>query len=297
MKDIASRMKLRWEMFLNSVYYLKYPKALLLNAWVTVKKGKIIKRNWGDDINQYLIELVSGKKVVFRNMSQLHRLFPMKNYICIGSILSAYETKQSIIWGAGFISEDQRLVVRPKEIKSVRGVLSRNILLSQGIECPEVYGDPALLVSYYYSPKNIKKIYKLGIITHIADRDNKIVSEFLKCHRDCICIDLGNYDKWTDVLDEVLACEKTISSSLHGLIISDSYGIPNRWVRFSDKVAGGDFKFLDYFSSVDRCETCPENIYTGEKLSELYINEFGNNTSKVDYRSILDSCPFEKVKR
>lgn len=293
MKDIINRLKLRLDMIINSIYYLKYPSPLLLNAWVMVNKGKVINKNWGDDINQYLIEAISGKKVVFRNMSQLHRLLPITNYICIGSILSAYETKQSIIWGAGFINEDQRLSVRPMRILSVRGKLSRNIILSQGIECPDVYGDPALLVSYCYSPQNITKKYKMGIITHIADRNNIIVSDFLNTHKDCILIDLGNYDKWTDILDEVLSCEKTISSSLHGLIISDSYGIPNRWVRFSDKVAGGNFKFMDYFSSVDRNETNPENIYTEEKLVELYKEDFGNNTAKVDLKSILDSCPFE----
>jgi hypothetical protein len=39
-----------------------------------------------------------------------------------------------------------------------------------------------------------------------------------------------------------------ISSSLHGLIVADSLGIPNVWLRLSPDVLGGDYKFKDYYS-------------------------------------------------
>ena len=40
-----------------------------------------------------------------------------------------------------------------------------------------------------------------------------------------------------------------ISSSLHGLIASDSLGIPNMRFVASDKIIGGDYKYNDYYSS------------------------------------------------
>jgi len=293
-KNIFNRMGMRINMVINSLYYLKYRNPVVLNAWVEIRHGELIKKNWGDDINKYLIEKISGRKVLFMNMSQLHRMLPMTNYICIGSILSAYEDINSVIWGAGFISEKQRLRCKPKEIRLVRGKLTRDIILSQGIECPEAYGDPALLVSRYYNPKEITKKYKMGIITHFVDADNDNVKVFMAQHPDCIKIDLVGYKKWTDVLDLILSCEKTISSSLHGLIISDSYGIPNMWVKFSNKIAGGNFKYLDYFSSVGRDESDALNVSSVVNLEGLYVLDFGVNSVYIEFDKILNSCPFRK---
>ena len=39
-----------------------------------------------------------------------------------------------------------------------------------------------------------------------------------------------------------------VSSSLHGLICSDAYNIPNLWLD-EYKLIEGDFKFKDYFVS------------------------------------------------
>ena len=73
------------------------------------------------------------------------------------------------------------------------------------------------------------------------------------------------------VINDILSCEKTISSSLHGLIVSDAYNIPNKWVKFNDKINGDDTKYYDYFKSVKRVDInyidcsnykkIPENTY------------------------------------
>lgn len=48
------------------------------------------------------------------------------------------------------------------------------------------------------------------------------------------------------------SCKKILSSSLHGLIVSDAYNIPNRMIKFSNKINGDGTNFTDYFLSVKR---------------------------------------------
>ena len=67
-----------------------------------------------------------------------------------------------------------------------------------------------------------------------------------------LIIDLAHYKKWTDVIDQICSCERILSSSLHGLIVSDAYQIPSCWIELTGKISGGYFKYYDYASSVNR---------------------------------------------
>ena len=50
---------------------------------------------------------------------------------------------------------------------------------------------------------------------------------------------------------QMLSCASTVSSALHGLVVSVAYGIPTRWVRVSDRIMGDCSKFYDFFASLN----------------------------------------------
>lgn len=54
-----------------------------------------------------------------------------------------------------------------------------------------------------------------------------------------------------DVITQIASCDFIFSGSLHGLIIADSFAIPNRWLTLDPEPFGGRWKFDDYYSVFD----------------------------------------------
>ena len=107
-----------------------------------------------------------NKKFIPSNMINHPYFKPPKHdteYCFIGSILSWLATSKSIVWGSGIIRDKDSIYCQPKEVLAVRGPLTRERLLNEGIDCPEVYGDPALLLPLHYYP-SIDHKYKYGIM-------------------------------------------------------------------------------------------------------------------------------------
>lgn len=278
---------------INSLIYFFRTNKLVIYASVYIKKGHIVPQNWGDDINIYFWEYITHCNVIVANQSLYHRVFAHKTFSLIGSIVGWFGSPKTEIWGSGAISPTTVVDIKPYKIHSVRGPLTRQLLTSQGIECPTRYGDPALLLSKYYTPQTLQKKYKIGFIPHYVDLDNPVIHQFCKNHNNTILINLKEYTNWTDIIDEIVSCELIISSSLHGLIVSDSYGIPNVWVSYSDKICGGSFKYLDYFLSVGRTlQSTPIHIRDEEQLNKLISNPPVEKAS-IDFNSIISACPFK----
>lgn len=273
---------------------------LLINAYVFYENGKVKHENWGDDINYYFLSEICKRPIGMFNQFSLAFRFNLKNYLVIGSTIDMLCRENTEVWGAGIIDGTKPLKCKPKKVYAVRGPLTRKVLLEQGVDCPEIYGDPALLVSKYYQPE-VKKKYKYGFIAHVSNLDK--VEHFLlddmpiKDREDTLIIDLSKYDKWTDIPDQICSCESIISSSLHGLIMAEAYNIPNVWIEFGKPLIGGHFKFHDFFTSIGRDREEPvfvkdnkiEMKKTNENLKEWQAGH-------LDLAPLLKACPF-KIKK
>lgn len=279
---------------IRNIYMYYFRNAILINCYVDDRCWYGINhRNWGDDLNYYLMSRISNRPIVVYNGFWLARKLKKKNYLCIGTLLDAvdYSNIQTIVWGSG-VSGQERSFVPPLEICSVRGYKTVEFLSKHGIECPNSFGDPALLLPRYYTPFSQRKKYKLGIIPHVIDLDFDVINKIRETQTDILIIDLAHYEKWTDVIDQICSCEIIASSSLHGLIVSDAYNIPNCWITLSGKISGGLFKFYDYFSSVKREESEPIEIGKISDLVQVYKQVSLWKSIEIDTDEILKCCPF-----
>ena len=200
--------------------------------------------NFGDTLNKELIRLISGITPTIVNNS-----FKNPNnediYMVIGSVLG-WADSSTIIWGTGKMSITDNTMFKeaPKAIYAVRGPLTREQLIKRGYKCPEVYGDPALLMPRYFNPVLSKK-YELSIIPHHVDKP--LISELKKEYPNAHFIDIQQ--SIYGFIAEVIQSEFIISSALHGCIMAYAYNIPYEYKKFSEKVLGKGFKFADFEAS------------------------------------------------
>jgi len=142
-----------------------------------------------------------------------------------------------------------------------------------------------LLLPKYYHPK-VEKKYEYGIIIHYAEKGTPWVEYFRKMPFVKI-IDIQN--EVEEVPQQVLSCNMIFSSSLHGVILGDAYGIPSYWIKLSNRL--GDFKFEDYLMSVKR-QTTPILINSGTSIKSIK-NQIEPYEIDIDLKTLMDSCPFK----
>ncbi|MDH5379457.1 MAG: polysaccharide pyruvyl transferase family protein [Cyclobacteriaceae bacterium] len=256
-----------------------------INIWWSYNGGV---PNFGDELNPFLIGLMTNHTI---NRIKKIKWFSFKRVnLAIGSIIQASKSNCNV-WGSGII--EKNAIISGGKIFAVRGPRTRKRLLELGLDCPEIYGDPALLLPRYIK-RNQDIKYKYGIIPHVVDYELFVEKDI----KDTLVIDLRK-DVIT-VLKNIWSCEKIISSSLHGLIVPHSYGIPAIWVKFSDKLYGDNVKFIDYFESVgiepyDITLTDPDS-YNTKFIDDLFSKY--NNISSIKFNlnqiqdNLISSCPF-----
>ena len=269
---------------------------LVVNGWFRHCGTNVIRNNWGDDINYYVLSLIT-RRIIF-NYSSIFRCTIREgesNYTCIGSVIDRFCDSRTVVWGSGVLCGDSVLKEKPARVCAVRGPLSRKNLLERGVECPEVYGDPALLLPRIVKPERKIK-YKLGIVPIVPDINNPNLKSLLSQSENVKFINMMDYgNDWRLVIEDICSCECIASSSLHGLIVSDAYGVPNVRVAFSDCAAGGDFKYNDYYMSVSREMNKP--IYIDENTSVDNLIEQCRKWKPItfDAQPLIDSCPFDLI--
>lgn len=249
--------------------------------------------NFGDLLSPWLFSKLTGKetKLVRVGTEPNKELLKKPTYIAIGSVLSRVQSS-SIVWGSGaFGTEQAQQISKKAKYHAVRGPLTRSLVMNQGGKCPAVYGDPALLSPLVYNP-SVKIKYDIGLVLRWSE------TEWLKAKPEAgvKIIDLGT-DDIEGVISQMKSCKKIITSSLHGLIIADAYGIPSAWLS-SGTPKGGEFKFYDYFLSVNKVRhaqayNVSEKGIKVDSLLEYF--DFDERPIIFEPKALLSACPFLKT--
>lgn len=235
--------------------------------------------NVGDLLNPYMIPKLS-KKPIYRARSAF-----LPHLRAIGSVVGS-ATAQSYIWGSGSI--DGRVPAKgidPAKVYALRGKRSWDMLnRAFGLKTQMPLGDPAVLMPDFYNPA-VEQQHPCGLIPHFSDLP--FAQELAKELPDLKIIDVRQ--KPESFIDDLKSCQFVMSSSLHGLILADSYQIPNVWVKFSDRLLGGEWKFFDYYSTTDAPKAPALDINRRDILSEVFsgIREHASVKRNVEGREGL----------
>jgi hypothetical protein len=254
--------------------------------------------NIGDLLSPYLVGAMTGLPVkLVDNYPSVpgvgHRiareLHPRDrfSYLAIGSIVNRAQSR-SVVWGSGcFGTEDRRSLNRRASYVAVRGPLTRNLLRIAGIDCPPVYGDPALLMPMVFAPPAVKK-YRIGLVLRHSERTWLSTP----ADDDIRLIDMRSKDV-EGALTETLSCDRIVAASLHGLVLADAYGIPSAWLA-STTPKGLEFKYHDYFLSVDKIRMAQPIDFDVPRLtlSQLESLTFDDRPIRFDRDRLLEACPF-----
>lgn len=256
------------------------------------------KSNFGDQITPWLIEMMTGRPA-YNTMG-----FPRAGQavMAAGSIITGMNRGDMTVWGSGLISplDDSRVEVlqrrAPRKITAVRGEFTRTELTNKlGWEVPATFGDPALLLPTYFTPHPRPEHSKLpALVPHYAHR--KLLPE-TRGENGFETIDVRKAPEI--VVAQIANASSIVSTSLHGLILAQTYGVPWTWLRITDQeLIGENFKFRDFFSTIEKCQISSVETIKAD-AANLDICDLAAQATlphpRYSIEALVDAFPYDLV--
>lgn len=199
--------------------------------WWRMPYGKI---NVGDYLSWVIVDWMKKERGIASDLSYNGKT---QHLYALGSIIDS-GFQDATIWGSGCLQEHMYWwrKIRRLNICSVRGPLTREVLLKNGYNCPKIYGDPAILMPMIYKPQRIEKKKNYIVISHHSVQKEKGTLS-------PVTTDYKSF------INKILEAELVISSSLHGIILAEAYGVP---AVMLGNVPINRFKYYDWYYSTER---------------------------------------------
>lgn len=199
-----------------------------------------------------------------------------RRLVTVGSIMSLTKPGD-VVWGTGVNGKSMSVGAAPAlDVRAVRGPRTAALLRRVGAQVPAVYGDPALLWSRYWTRQSyaLDGVQARGVIVvpNYNDlaryrEDDRVVSPRQDFHT---------------VIGEIARSDFVCGSSLHAIVLAESFGIPARLIRSR---AEPRFKYDDYYAGTGR------PCYRAARSIEEAIVLGGEPAPQFDAEALLASFP------
>lgn len=198
--------------------------------------------NFGD----HLAKVIVTKILIDHNHFLEEETDVPRTLFAVGSVLH-FAKKNDVVWGSGIngkIATNQHQF-KTLDVRAVRGPLTRAFLMERGIKVPAIYGDPALLMPTLFPGRFVRNPQSdYVVVPHMHD-----INIATKANLQNVISPLS---MWNRCIEDILKGELVISSSLHGLVVAEAYGLPARYLRLSEEE--NIFKYNDYTMGTGRGE-------------------------------------------
>lgn len=154
-----------------------------------------------------------------------------------------------MIWGTGLLKPVPADFLDRVELAALRGPVSESLL---GVTAPAL-GDPGLLADRVVDAP--ARGDRIGLVPHYAQLADPRWRALAEAHPVLDLIDVRG--DAAAVTARIASCAHVVSSSLHGLVVADAFGVPNTWLDPAGIHAAAKLKFLDYAAGIERALPAP----------------------------------------
>lgn len=209
-----------------------------------------------------------------------------KSFFAVGSTLH-YASDGDVVWGTGVNGKvpEEAHQFRSLDVRAVRGPLTREFLERRGVGCPSVYGDPGILCSLMWPLTVPNGKRDVTYVPHFRESLARHSARELECVRV-----LSPLSPMFYFLKAIASSALVLSSSLHGLVIAESYGVPA--ILVENQCGETLFKYADYYQGTGR-----RDFRVAMSISEA----LGFNAEVPDLstaqENVLNAFPYDLLQR
>lgn len=206
-------------------------------------KQKLVRAFWWDGHKNFG-DMLTPELLTHFGFRPFLRPATEASLVGVGSILEMIPpTSGAIIWGSGLMHDHSYRIPNAKAA-AVRGALTRDHL---GLSEATPLGDPGLLAPMLYPPRATKS-NRIVVLPHQHHEADPQFARLGQASPHTTLLSTATHPRL--VAKEISGASAVLTSSLHGLIFADAYGVPATWITTDVSLYGADFKFRDYSTAV-----------------------------------------------